>query len=83
MTLQVGSSDSDLHIVYSFFSGNKMIEKGVVKKNAALLNRQLTYREEYGNGLLLTFAWVKNDQCYKHQQLIRRPMPEKQLKMQW
>ena len=83
VTLQVGSSDSDLHIVYSFFSGNKMIEKGVVKKNAALLNRQLTYREEYGNGLLLTFAWVKNDQCYKHQQLIRRPMPEKQLKMQW
>ena len=83
VTLQVGSSDPDMHIVYSFFSGNKMIEKGVVKKNAALLNRQLTYREEYGNGLLLTFAWVKNDQCYKHQQLIRRPMPEKQLKMQW
>lgn len=83
VTLQVGSSDSDLYIVYSFFSGNKMIEKGAIKKNAALLNRQLTYREEYGNGLLVTFAWVKDGQCYKHQQVIRRPMPEKQLKMQW
>ena len=83
VTLQVGSSDPDLYIVYSFFSGNKMIEKGAIKKNAALLNRQLTYREEYGNGLLVTFAWVKDGQCYKHQQVIRRPMPEKQLKMQW
>ena len=83
VTLQVGSSDPDLHIVYSFFSGNKMIESGIIKKNAALLNRQLTYREEYGNGLLVTFAWVKNDHCYRHQQLLRRPTPDKQLKMQW
>ncbi len=83
VTLQVGSSDPDLHIVYSFFSGKNIIEQGLIKKNAALLNRQLTYREEYGNGLLVTFAWVKDGQCYKHQQVIRRPMPEKQLKMQW
>ena len=83
VTLQVGSSDPDLHIVYGFFAGNKTIESGVIKKNAALLNRQFTYREEYGNGLLVTFAWVKDGQCYNHQQVIRRPMPDKQLKMQW
>lgn len=83
VTLQVGSSDPDLHIVYSFFSGKNIIEQGVIKKNAALLNRQLTYKEEYGNGLLVTFAWVKNGQCYGHQQVIRRPMPDKQMKMQW
>ena len=83
VTVQVGASDPDLHIVYSLFSGNRMIESGAVERDAALLNRQLTYREEWGNGLLLTYAWVKNGQCYSHQQLIRRPMPDKRLRLQW
>ena len=83
VTLQVGSSDPDLYIVYGLFAGNREIERGVVKKNAALLNRQFTYREEYGNGLLLTYAWVKDGKCYKHEQFIRRPMPDKQLRMKW
>lgn len=83
VSLQVGSSDPDLHIVYSLFAGSKLLESGAVKKNAELINRQLTYREEYGNGLLLTYAWVKNGECYSHQQFIRRPMPDKKLKLEW
>ena len=83
VTVQVGSSDPNLHIVYSIFAGNKMLESGAVKKNAELVNRKFTYKEEYGNGLLLTFAWVKNGKCYMHQQSITRPMPDKKLKMTW
>lgn len=83
VTLQVGSSDPDLHIVYSIFAGNKLIEEGAVDKDAALVNRKLTYKEAYGNGLLLTYAWVKNGVAYRHQAQIVRPMPEKKLKMTW
>jgi uncharacterized protein YfaS (alpha-2-macroglobulin family) len=83
VTLQVGSSDPNLHIVYSIFAGKKLLESGAVKKNGELINRQFTYREEYGNGLLLTYAWVKNGESYRHQQAIRRPMPDRKLKMQW
>ena len=83
VTVQVGSSDPNLHIVYSLFAGKKLLESGAVKKNGELINRQFTYREEYGNGLLLTYAWIKNGESYSHKQVIRRPMPDKQLKMQW
>ena len=83
VTLQVGSSDPDLHIVYGIFAGDKMIESGSVDKNAALVNRKFTYDEEYGNGLLVTYAWVKNGVCHTHQDFIQRPMPDKQLKMTW
>ena len=83
VTVQVGSSDPNLHIVYSIFAGNKMLESGAVKKNAELINRKFTYKEEYDNGLLLTFAWVKNGKCHMHQQVITRPLPNKQLKMTW
>ncbi len=83
VTVQVGSSDPNLYIVYGIYAGDKEIESGAVEKDAALINRHFTYQEEYGNGLLLTFAWVKDGQCYRHQTFIRRPMPDKQLKLQW
>ena len=83
VTVQVGSSDPDLHIVYALFAGDQLLESGVVRKNAELLNRKFTYQEEYGNGLLMTFAWVKDGQCYTHNQTIARPVPDKQLRLTW
>ena len=83
VTVQVGSSDPDLHIVYGLFAGKKMIESGAVKKSGELINRQFTYQKEYGNGLWLTFAWVKDGQCYRHEQLIERPRPDKRLRLAW
>ena len=83
VTLQVGSSDPDLYIFYAIYAGKKVIEKGEVRKDGELINRQFTYKEEYGNGLLLTYAWVKDGVCYSHQQTIKRPMPDKQLRLSW
>ena len=83
VTVQVGASDPDLHIVYSVYSGNELLESGSVKKDGELINRKFTYKEEYGNGLLLTYAWVKNGQCHVHQHTICRPMPDKRLTMKW
>lgn len=83
VTLQVGSSDPDLYIFYAIYAGKKVIEKGEVRKDGELINRQFTYKEEYGNGLLLTYAWVKDGVCYSHHQTIKRPMPDKKLRLTW
>ena len=83
VTIQVGSSDDDVHIVYSVFSGSNLIERGAVDRSNRLFNLKLTYEEAYKNGLMLTFAWVKNQHCYTHTAQIRRPLPDKQLKLQW
>ncbi len=83
VTLQVGASDPDLHIVYAIYAADQIIERGVVKKSGELLNRKLKYKEEYGNGLLLSYAWVKDGVCYSHQQTIKRPMPDKKLRLTW
>ena len=83
VTLQVGSSAPDLYIFYAIYAGNKVIEKGEVKKNGELINRQFTYKEEFGNGLLLSYVWVKDGECYSHQQTISRPMPDKRLRLTW
>ena len=83
VTIQVGSSDEDVHMYYSIFSGNKVIENGTVDQSNALWNRKLTYREEYGNGLLLTFGWVKNGKTYSHEVSIRRPLRNTELDLKW
>ena len=83
VTIQVGSSAKDVHIVYSIISGNRVIESGAVERSNELINRKLTYKEEYGNGLLLNFAWVKQGKCYSHEVQIQRPLPDKRLKLEW
>ena len=83
VTIQVGSSAPDVHIVYSIFSGKKLIEQGSVERSNQLINRKFNYKDEYENGLLLTYAWVKNGKCYTHSTTIQRPMPDKKLKLEW
>ena len=82
VTIQAGSSDS-IHIVYSLVANDKIIEQGSVDKNNALLNRKLHYKKEYGNGLTVTFAWVKNGKMHSYSTRIARPMPDNKLTLKW
>jgi len=83
VTLQVGASDPDLHIVYAIYAGKKVLESGSKDMSNALINLKLTYEEEYGNGLLLTYAWVKNGKVHTHNATIHRPLPDTRLRLQW
>lgn len=83
VVIQVGSSAPDVHMVYTIACGNQILERGFVKRSNQLLNRKFTYKEEYRNGLLLTFAWVKNGRCYRHETTIQRPTPDERLMLEW
>jgi len=83
VTLQIGSSDKDVHMVYAIYAKNEVVESGTVNLDGELLNRKLTYAESYGNGLLLSFAWVKNGVVHTHNTTIHRPMPDMNLKLVW
>ncbi len=83
VTLQVGSSAKDVYMVYTITANKKVIESGAVKKSNELLNRKFTYKEEYGDGMALSFAWYKAGKAYKHTATIRRPLPDKRLKLRW
>lgn len=83
VTVQVGSSDKDVHIVYSILSGNKIIESGSTDVSNGLINRKLTYKDEYGDGLRIMYAWVKDGRYHDYAATIERPLPDKRLKMSW
>ena len=83
VTVQAGSSDKNVHVVYTMISGTKVLESGATQLSNELINRKLNYKEEYGDGVLLTFAWMKEGKAYTYSTTIRRPMPDMHLAMKW
>ncbi|MCD8297272.1 MAG: MG2 domain-containing protein [Prevotella sp.] len=81
--VQVGSSDSNVHVFYTAMSGNEVIESGIINISNEIKIQQLTYDEKYGSGLLFNVAWVKDGTMYTHNFKIQRPLPDKKLNLQW
>ena len=81
--LQVGSSDSRTHVLYTIIANNQVLESGSFRLDNSIKTYQLRYKESYGSGLLLTFAWVRDGVAYRHQTTICRPLPDKRILLQW
>ena len=83
VTVQVGTSDADTYILYNVFSKGEVLENSHMVLSNAIDTREYLYKDEYNTGLLLTYAWVKDGKFYTHRTQIRRPDPDKSLKMTW
>lgn len=81
--LQVGTSDKDVTVYYSVFSGERIIASGTTALSNSIITRSLTYKPEYGDGLTIAFAWVKDGQGYINTMSVEKPLPQKNLNMRW
>lgn len=81
--IQVGTSDKDVHAVYSICSGDSIIEKGAFKMNNSIVTRTFKYDKAWGDGICFTVAWVKDGKMYSHSKDIKRPIPSKELNLSW
>lgn len=81
--VQIGTSLRNAHVMYSIASGNKELECGSMNISDSIITTPYIYKEEYGDGLLLNYVWVKDGQAYRQCVTIKRPMPEKELEMKW
>ena len=82
-TIQFGTCEKDVHAVYTIFSGSKVIESGYLTLDSSLVTRKFEYKEEYGDGVCYTIAWVRNGKFYSHSHTITRPLPDHTLKLNW
>ena len=81
--VQVGTSDPNQIVFYNVFSEDKILEQGSFTLNNSNQNRIWKYRKEYGTGVLLSYAWVRDGVAYSHTTQIQRPMPDKHIKLEW
>ncbi len=81
--VQVGSSDADTHILYTVTTGEKVLEMGRLDLSNEIKTLNFSYKEEYQEGISVAFCWVKDTVFYSHEAVISRPLPKKELKMEW
>ena len=81
--IQIGTSAPQQHIVYTIATKDSVIEQGVLDIKNEVFTHVVSYKPEYKNGVLITYAWVKNDVCYTHSASITRPLPDKKLDVAW
>lgn len=81
--LQIGSSDKDVHVLYTAIAGNMVIESGTLDLTNSVRTKALTYDGKYGDGLLLCFAWMKEGRLYSHNCSIAKAQPDKRLNVKW
>lgn len=81
--LQVGTSDKDVHVFYTVFASGKIIKQGQGLLSDEVKTHKIQYKADYGDGLSLALAWVKNGKCYTHYDFISRPEPDKHLNLTW
>ncbi len=83
VTVQIGASSQDVHILYSISADNGLIEKGAIDISDSLWNRKFVYKEEYGNGLFIHFGWMKDGRWKEFSATIRKPLPNRKLHLEW
>ena len=81
--IQVGSSDSIQHVVYTLMSADKVITEGSIDLHNSLTTKPISYKKEYGDGVVLALAWVKDGTAYRHTARIQRPLPDTRLNVKW
>ncbi len=81
--VQIGSSDPSVHVLYTIVSGNTLLENKTFELNKSLCTRAFSYKPEYGNGIVISYAWVKDGITYTQQARIEKPLPSKNLHLSW
>ena len=83
MTLYVGSSEKNVHLFYHVYSGNRMLVSDSFVLNEEIRSFDYTWRPEYGDGITVSFGFMKDGIWYSKQVALKRPVPEKKLTLKW
>ena len=82
-TIYFGSSDKDVYLFYDVAYGDNRMERKRIMFSDSLMAFRYTYREEYGDGLRCSFAYMKNGELYVRNLYIKKPKPDKALLLKW
>ena len=82
-TLYVGSSEKDVCVFYQIYSGNKRIHSERFTLNNEVRKFTYTYKPEYGDGITVSFAFMRKGIFYTKEVHLTRPLPKKELKLKW
>lgn len=78
-----GTSKREAYVMMDLFSGNKLLESKVLNLTDSIVRFEYPYREAYGDGLTVTFCFVKESEMLQRNVQLRKRLPSKTLAMKW
>lgn len=82
-TVYFGSKEKDVCLFFDAYTENGQVENKRIHFSDSLLAFRYTYKEEYGTGLRLSFAFAKNGEVYARYFELPKPKPDKHLLLKW
>lgn len=81
--IMLGTPLHDVTLFYDIVANGTILESRRYTISDTLMHFQFDYRPEYGDGAALVFAFVRDGRVYRHVTTVRKPFPEKRLRLQW
>ena len=74
-----GTSDKDAYVLYEWFAGNNRIHHELIKLSDANHRFKIPFKPEYGEGIIVSFTFVKEGELYITQVPVQLQLPNRQL----
>lgn len=78
-----GTSERDAYVMMDLFCGNQVLESKALSLSDSIVRFDYPYKEAYGNGLTISFSFVRDGQLYQQNVNLRKRLPSKVLAMKW
>lgn len=81
--IYVGTSEKDVYLLVDVFTPDKRISTERISLDNTIRKFSYKYRPEYGDGISVTFNFMRNGRLYSKSVTMLRPQPDKKLQIRW
>ena len=82
-TIYLGSSEKNVYLFYDVFADGKHLDRNNLIFTDSLLHFRFSYKAEYGDGIQVSFAFMKDGELHTKNLRIVKPKPDKGLDLTW
>ena len=83
VSLYVGSSEPCTYVLMDVFRADRRVRSERFYLNNSIRKFDFRYDESYGDGLIVSFAFLRDGRLHAKQVRLVRPKPEKDLMLKW
>ena len=83
VTVQIGTSMRDVVAFYDVIGNGKLLESRQIPMSDTIINLKYRYKEEYGDGVAITFGFMRDGVLYSNVRQLQKPEPDKRLRFKW
>ena len=83
ISLYVGSSEKNIYLMMDVFSSKERIRSERTLLDGNIRRFDFSYDERYGDGIVVSLAFLHEGKFYTRQVKLEKPKPQKNLTMKW